>query len=83
MEDKKKLAIGGSGAITLLGLIFGYVNGETADLTLVMNDKVTEVRTYVDLKHQSVEKRLETIENLLIKIDDRLYIIRQNQKQGE
>ena len=84
MDDvKKKLLMGSGGAVTVLGLVFSYVNAETQQISDSINSKTNEVRTYVDLKHESVEKRLANIENLLLKIDDRLYLIHKNQNKGE
>lgn len=84
MDDiKKKIILGSGSAATGLGLMFSYVNAETATISRTIDTKTQEVRTYVDLKHESVEKRLTNIENLLIKIDDRLYLIHKTKyKEG-
>ena len=80
----KKIIAGASGTIlAFTSVVFAYIDSKTSDLDKRIEDKYTSTRDYVDSRHQEVQHKLESIEKLLVRIDDRVYLINKNQKQGE
>lgn len=78
----KKIIIGaGSGVVGFTSIVFAYIDSKTSAIELAMNDKYANVRQYVDDRHNEVKDKLENIERLLIKIDDRIYEL--TKKEGK
>lgn len=86
IEDSKpginKLKIAGaSGSIlAFTTVVFAYIDSKTSDIDRRIEDKYEMTRQYVDSRHSAVQNKLESIEKLLIKIDDRVYEIKKNQR---
>jgi hypothetical protein len=77
--NNKKMIAGASGTIlAFVSVVFAYIDSKTADLDKRIEDKYIATRDYVDSRHAQVQNKLESIEKLLIKIDDRVYLINKN-----
>jgi hypothetical protein len=80
--SKKKMIMGASGGVfAFTTAVFGYIDAKTDALDKRIDEKYQATMEYVDLKHNIVEQKLNDIQAILIKIDDRLYKI--NQGKGE
>lgn len=70
----KKILTGiGTVLISFATGVFAYVNQR-------VDDKVEGVKEYVDVKHTAVEDKLNKIESILMRIDDRIYQLNQRGK---
>ena len=79
----KKIIAGASGSILAFATaVFAYVDSRTSDIDKRIEDKYIATRDYVDSRHSEVQRKLESIEKLLLRIDDRIYEINK-QKRGE
>lgn len=78
----KKMVAGGAGIIGIItaftSIVFAYIDTKTSSLDRRIEDRYAATKEYVDLKHDEVRGKLENIENLLIKIDDRIYQLNKN-----
>lgn len=80
--SKKKMIMGASGGVfAFTTAVFGYIDAKTDAIDKRIDEKYQTTMEYVDLKHNIVEQKLDEIQNILIKIDDRLYKL--NQNKGE
>jgi hypothetical protein len=80
--SKKKMLVGASsGVFAFTTAVFGYIDAKTDAIDKRIDEKYQSTMTYVDLRHNSVELKLNEIQTILIKIDDRLYKL--NQNKGE
>lgn len=78
--SKKILAGAGSGVIGFTTVVFAYIDSKIDDVNMRVDDRYNAVQTYVDARHTSVEEKLNTIEKLLVKIDDRIYELTKTKK---
>ena len=77
----KKMLVGASGSVlAFTTAVFAYIDSKTNDIDKRIEDKYEMTRQYVDSRHADVQNKLESIEKLLIKIDDRVYEIKKNQR---
>lgn len=68
-------------ATTFTSIVFAYIDKRTDALDKRIDEKYSSAVQYVDVKHQFVESKLENIEKLLLRIDDRVYTIKKNLKE--
>lgn len=79
-KNKKLIAGAGVSISAFTSIVFAYIDTKTE----AISDKVTAYaaynREYIDHRNNAIEKRLESIENVLTRIDDRIYNLT---KKGE
>ena len=78
VRKSKFLASAGGGVAAVITLAFSYVDSKVTEVNDRIDSKVSETHSFVDSKHSGVEARLENIEKLLLKIDDRIYELSKN-----
>ena len=74
--SKKMLAGGAMSVSAFTSIVFAYIDSKTSALDQKINDKYEATKTYVDLRHSEVQGKLENIEKILFRIDDRVYAIK-------
>jgi|CXWL01.1.fsa_nt_gi ATP-dependent protease HslVU (ClpYQ) peptidase subunit len=80
--NKKVIAGASGGLIGIASLFITYIDSKLEASTLLVEEKYKNMKIYVDAKHEIVETKLDKIEHLLIKIDDRIYEIIKHSKGG-
>ena len=71
--SKKLLAGAGSGILGFTTVVFAYIDSKIDDVNKRVEDKYASTREYVDIRHSAVEDKLNKIESILIRIEDRIY----------
>lgn len=74
--SKKWLAGSAASVTAFTSIVFAYIDSKTDALDRKINDKYESTKTYVDLRHSEVQGKLENIEKILFRIDDRVYAIK-------
>lgn len=78
--NKKMLAGASGGIMAFTTAVFAYIDSKIDDVNKRVDDKYTMTKDYVDTRHTEVQNKLESIENVLIRIDNRVYELTKNQK---
>lgn len=73
LKNKKILGAAGGGVLGFTTVVFAYIDSKTDMLDKRIDDKYVEAKAYVDTKHDAVKDKLNKIETILVKIDDRVY----------
>lgn len=79
--SKKVIGFAGGGLVGLATLLTTYIDSKIEASNQLVEEKYKNVKDYVDSKHEVVETKLSNIEHLLIRIDDRVYLL--TSKKGE
>lgn len=83
MFSKKIVAGASSGLLGAATLLFTYIDSKIEASNQLVEQKYINMKQYVDDKHSNIEHKLSSIENLLVKIDDRIYELTKNKSKGE
>lgn len=78
--SKKILAASGTIIISFATAVFAYIDSKINDVNRRVDDKYKSAQVYVDVKHSAVEDKLNKIETILIRIEDRVYQLNQRGK---
>ena len=83
--SKKLVAGAGTSVIAFTSIVFAYIDSKSDAIQTRLDTDSAHVRQYVDARNIDLEKKLDRIESVLVRIDDRIYEIikSQNNKQGE
>ena len=80
----KKLAAGaGGGVIAFTSIVFAYIDNKTEAINQRINDNAFHAKEYIDKSNRDIEDKLNRIEYVLVRIDDRIYEIIKSQKKQE
>lgn len=82
-KSKKILAGAGGGVLAFTSVVFGYIDSKIDDVNKRIDEKYGVVREYVNEKHINVEQKLNGIENILIRIENRVYELTKTKSKGE
>lgn len=80
-KNKKLMAGAGGGVLAFTSVVFAYIDGKIDDVNKRIDDKYAHVKEYVDTKHTNVDEKLIKIENILVRIDDRVYELTKTKKE--
>ena len=72
-------ASAGAGITAFTTMVFAYIDTKVDDVNKRVEDKYVSVKEYVDTRHSAVEDKLSKIEGILIRIEDRVYKLKQKE----
>lgn len=80
----KKLAAGaGGGIIAFTSIVFAYIDNKTEAINQRINDNAYHAKEYIDKSNKDIDDKLNRIESVLVRIDDKIYEIIKSQNKKE
>lgn len=80
----KKIAAGaGGGILAFTSIVFAYIDNKTDAINQRINDNSVYSKEYIDKSNKDIEDKLNRIESVLVRIDDKIYEIIKSQPKQE
>jgi hypothetical protein len=80
----KKIAAGaGGGIIAFTSIVFAYIDNKTEAINQRINDNAFHAKEYIDKSNRDIDDKLNRIESVLVRIDDKIYEIIKSQPKQE